>query len=298
MKMRSETEMFHLILSVAEKDERIRAVYLEGSRTNSNVPKDIFQDYDFVYLVTETVSFITNFSWIDVFGERLYMQLPEELDKISGQPYDFDNRYGYLIQLADGNRIDFHLQTYDLCLKEIAREGLIEILLDKDNLLPSIPPSNDHFYWVKKPTQNLYHRCCNEFWWVMNNVAKGLWREEITYVMDMINFYLRVELEEMITWYAGTLTGFRRSMGKCNKYLNKYLPTEMWDAFLLTYPRGDVSEIWDSVFVMCGLFEKSASLVGRYFGFKEDTKEAANSLRFLNSVKRLPKDAKEITLAD
>ena len=44
--MRSSTEMFALILKKAQTDPRIRAVYLEGSRVNPSVPKDIFQDYE------------------------------------------------------------------------------------------------------------------------------------------------------------------------------------------------------------------------------------------------------------
>ena len=55
--MRTEKEMFDLLISIAQSDERIRAVYLNGSRTNPNVPKDIFQDYDVVYVVTETKPF-------------------------------------------------------------------------------------------------------------------------------------------------------------------------------------------------------------------------------------------------
>lgn len=43
--MRSEKEMLDLIISVANDDHRIRAAYLEGSRTNPNVPKDMFQEY-------------------------------------------------------------------------------------------------------------------------------------------------------------------------------------------------------------------------------------------------------------
>ncbi len=39
--MRSEREMFDVILHVAKEDKRIRAVYMNGSRTNPNVPKDI-----------------------------------------------------------------------------------------------------------------------------------------------------------------------------------------------------------------------------------------------------------------
>ena len=59
--MRTEKEMFDLLISIAQSDERIRAVYLNGSRTNPNVPKDIFQDYDVVYVVTETKPFMLNY---------------------------------------------------------------------------------------------------------------------------------------------------------------------------------------------------------------------------------------------
>lgn len=67
--MRTEKEMFDLILSVANNDERIRAVYMNGSRANPNVVKDIYQDYDIVYVVTETKWFLENKNWISVFGD-------------------------------------------------------------------------------------------------------------------------------------------------------------------------------------------------------------------------------------
>jgi len=37
--MRSEKEIYQLILSVAKKDERIRAVVLNGSRANDIYPR-------------------------------------------------------------------------------------------------------------------------------------------------------------------------------------------------------------------------------------------------------------------
>ncbi|KJR46257.1 hypothetical protein UF75_3343 [Desulfosporosinus sp. I2] len=49
--------MFDSILNIAHKDERIHAVLLSGSRINLNAIKDIFQDYDIVYVVKETKSF-------------------------------------------------------------------------------------------------------------------------------------------------------------------------------------------------------------------------------------------------
>ncbi len=52
--MCSEEETYGLIMDIAKADERILAVYMNGSRTNPNVPKDLFQDYDIVYVVKET----------------------------------------------------------------------------------------------------------------------------------------------------------------------------------------------------------------------------------------------------
>ena len=74
--MRNEREMFDLILHVAKGDERVRGAWLNGSRANPNVPKDRWQDYDIVYLVKAMDSFLADHSWIDVFGERLMLQMP------------------------------------------------------------------------------------------------------------------------------------------------------------------------------------------------------------------------------
>ena len=98
--MRSEKEMIDLILDTARKDERIRAVYMNGSRTNPNAPKDLFQDYDIVYVVRETLPFIKDTTWIDRFGERLYMQLPEQ--NIETGKTQLNHQ---LLLIGDGNQL-------------------------------------------------------------------------------------------------------------------------------------------------------------------------------------------------
>jgi aminoglycoside 6-adenylyltransferase len=77
--MRTEQEMFDLILQTARDDERIRGVILEGSRANPNAPKDNLQDYDVVYIVTEMVSFVDDPAWVQCFGELLILQMPETM---------------------------------------------------------------------------------------------------------------------------------------------------------------------------------------------------------------------------
>ena len=72
--MRSDQEIMELILHRAQSDPRILAAYLKGSRTNPNVPKDIYQDFDLMYVVTETESFRANPSWLEEFGPIILKQ--------------------------------------------------------------------------------------------------------------------------------------------------------------------------------------------------------------------------------
>ena len=186
--MRSEEEIMNLILNTAKNDERVRAVYMEGSRVNKNAPKDMFQDYDIVYVVKETKSFIDNKNWINIFGKILFMQYPDENIMYES---DKENNYGYLMQFEDGNRIDLHVSTLNYVLDKLKEDKLYKVLLDKDNCLPKNEKLVSDKYIVKKPKSKEFLCVCNEFWWCLDNVAKGLFREEITYVMDMINYNVR-----------------------------------------------------------------------------------------------------------
>lgn len=195
--------MMDLILNTAKNDKRIRAVYMNGSRTNPNAPKDIFQDYDIVYVVTEIASFIKNKKWLHQFGDLLMMQEPDRNDQSRGSEMIFDRSYGFLMLFSDGNRIDLHIQTNEVMLEEYTNDKLTVSLLDKDNCLPPISPATDVDYYVHKPTEVMFSSCCNNFWWCLQNVAKGIWRDELPYAMQMFEYVIRAELDEMVSWWIG-----------------------------------------------------------------------------------------------
>ena len=289
--MRNESEMFDLILNTAREDSRILAVYMNGSRTNKNAAKDIFQDYDIVYVVEALEPFISDRSWIDRFGEQLYMQYPDEFP---GKPEKNIEFYGWLMQFKDGNRLDLHVETVAHAVENITKDSLCEILMDKAGVLPPMAPSTDQDYWIQCPTKEQFLCSCNEFWWCLNNVAKGLWREEMTYVQDMVNHIIRKELLKMLSWKVGIMTDFSVSIGKSGKYINRWLTEVEWQEYLSTYFSADIEEGWDAVIRMCHLFEKTARYVGDKLGYEYQEIEGENSLSFLEHVRKLPKDAKEI----
>ena len=284
--MRTENEIYDLILKIAKSDTRIKAVYMNGSRTNEMVPKDILQDYDIVYVVDDTKSFIEDNDWPGLFGEILYMQYPDENPYY---PSDKQNSYGYLMQFADGTRIDLIVQSVNYALQHIRDDKLCKILLDKANILPEIEAATDCQYWVKKPTKEQYLAVCNEFWWCTNNIAKGLWREELPYVQDMTNYNVRTQLITMLNWKVGILTDWSVSTGKSTKYLYKWLSDKEWNLFLSTYFDCNVDHAWQSVFEMCKLFEDVARYVGEKLGWEYNEKEGNAAYSFLENIHQLPK---------
>ena len=281
--MRNSTQIFELIKKVANDDERILAVYMNGSRVNPNVPKDEYQDYDVVFVTSDTKPFINNKEFILKFGNLSYMQLPDESPFF---PNDKENSYGYLVQFDDGVRIDLTIQSVKYALEHIKDDTLCKILLDKKSILPEIPESSDLIYWVQKPSEEEFKACCNEFWWCSNNLAKGLARKEILYVQDMTNFVVRKELEKMLGWKVGIKTNFSVSVGKSSKYISNWLSKEEYDEYLKTYFSCDILEAKKSIFLMCDLFDKVAREVSQKLNFEYDeieAKNAGNHLKKLNS---------------
>lgn len=285
--------MMNAIKTVAQNDEGIRAVYMNGSRTNPRAPKDIFQDYDIVYVVTDLAPYLTNPQWIDIFGKRLMIQEPDKLDKQIGIPVNL-NSYGYLMLFQDGNRIDLRLQTIEEMLHTYKADSLTVPVLDKDHILPTIPPSSDKDYHVRQPTEADYYACTNNFWWCLQNVAKGIWREEMPYAKQMFELVIRPCLDQMVAWWIGCRHDFQVAPGKMGKYFSTYLPSDYWQLYKATYSGSSNQEFWDSIFTACKLFRLLALHVATQLGFTYKKEEETAMLHFLHAVKELPADAKTI----
>jgi aminoglycoside 6-adenylyltransferase len=288
--MRSEQEMMELILGLAKNDERIRAVVMNGSRANPFAPKDIFQDYDIVYVVRDVAPFKHDQTFLAQFGKLMILQRPNDMNDT---PHDDSEPYAFLMQFADGNRIDLTLWPLSK-LSELSEDSQSILLLDKDNIIKPFLPASDKDYLPYPPTAKQFADCCNEFWWVSTYAAKGLWREEITYAKEMQDGYMRAQLMKMLEWYIGIQTDFAKSPGKNGKYFKQYVESELWNMLLMTYSDADYQKTWDALETMCELFRVVAKKVAEHFGFEYVTIEDENVTAHLKHVRVLSKDAKEI----
>ncbi|ENQ3112247.1 aminoglycoside 6-adenylyltransferase [Bacillus sp. GKis3/1] len=289
--MRTEKEMLDLIINTAKEDERIRAVIMNGSRVNPHVKRDCFQDYDIMYVVKDIQSFTSNHNWIHRFGEIMIVQMPEEMSLV---PPDGDGKFPYLMQFMDGNRIDLTLVPVELINNFVGQDSLSKLLLDKDNCIEEFPPASDKDYLIKKPTEKEFLGCCNEFWWCSTNVAKGLWREELSYVKGMLEGPVRDMLIVMLEWHIGMKTDFTVNTGKFGKHFEQYIEKDMWVQFKRTFSNAEYENIWESFFVMGDLFREVANEIANTYGYRYPQDDDDKVTNYLKHVKALPKDSTSI----
>jgi aminoglycoside 6-adenylyltransferase len=279
--MRSDADMLELILETARIDPRIRAVMLNGSRANPAAAKDVFQDFDIVYLVTEMDSFKADQDWVDRFGERMVMQLPDDF-----APLPPPDQYAYLIQFVDGHRLDLTLKV-----GHFETDSLSVLLLDKDGTVPLPAPPNEADYLPEMPTAKAFFECCNEFWWVAPYVAKGLWRSEPIFAFQHINI-LRDQLVRMLEWHIGIRTDFQQSPGKLGKHFRRLLSMDHWTQLQKTFADADVERTWDAMFILMDLFAEVALEVAQHFRFEYPHEDDWKVRLHLEHVRRLPKEAR------
>ena len=291
MKTRTEKEMIGLIIGFAQNDDRIRAVLMNGSRVNPNATKDIFQDYDIVNLVTDVEPFKDENYILSHFGETIIIQKPE--DMIYPPPVG-DGRYNYNMQFLDGNRIDLSFFNMNR-INELIKDSLTKVLLDKDHIIPSLLDPSESSYLIRKPTEKLFNDCCDEFIFGLgSHIPKTIWRKELPLLKTYIDIVLRKPLIKMLEWHIGIKTGFKTSVGKAGRHLQKYLEPEIWKEFKQTYTDSDYDNIWNSLFLFYKLFKTTAESVAKEYGFQFPEEAGESALGFLRHVKELAEDAKVI----
>lgn len=282
--MRTSEEMFTLFKNIAETDERIRVMTLEGSRVNPNVTPDIWQDYDITFLVTDVESFKQSDDWLSVFGDHLFMQKPEAMELF---PADMPNGwFSYLMLFSDGVKIDLTLVPLESMDEYFAQDPLIQVLLDKDSICPQIPAPSDERFWIQKPSEACVNDCANEFLFVSTYVAKGLLREELLFATWHFEQILHVELQRMLEYLSGSRKGFPLNTGKRNKWLMQFLTKQECTQFLTCYNLEDIDAVWNALYTAMQLFENSMREVCSTLGYeyKNDVEKIRNYIEILKNL--------------
>ena len=271
--MRTETEMFDLILQTA-KSLKVEAVAMSGSRTDTKALKDEFQDYDVVYVVDDLDNLTSNLAWLDQFGTRIIEQ-----HNILG------NRRLYLMLFEDGNRIDLTLCPKDHIQEWVESEADFTVLDDPQGLFESYTPTPER-YWTTPASAIDFDKSCNEFWWVSAYVVKGISRNHLVYATDHLYGICQQELLKLLAWQVAEDKG-TVDVGKNYKYLFQYLPAEKEKEFTALLAFSDQKKLIKSLYATLDFFHKEAQAFSRKTGFPYDRETAEKMIEYAKENLRL-----------
>jgi len=279
--MRTEQEMMELILGTAREDERIRAVIMNGSRVANELFRDCFQDYDIIYLVTDFEYFSEHHEWIDRFGERIILEMPAYKDL---EPEEYNGIFNYQMLFRDGNRLDLTFAGTEKAAERVENDPVGRVLLDKDNILKGVTWQGAGRYLAKAPTKREFENSCNSFWWILQNIAKGLKRRELPYAMRMLEI-AREDVDKMISWYIGYRHEYQVSPGKMGKYFERYLEHQLWTQYTATFPECNEKAIWEALFQACDLYRYLAEALAEHHAYEYPQEEDRAMVGYLEKVR-------------
>lgn len=162
--------------------------------------------------------------------------------------------FHYVADYENLIKIDLTLLPLEELGNYLNDDKLIKIILDKDGRIQQAVVPTDMDYHIRKPSAREYDDCCNEFWNTTTYVVKGLCRKEILFAIDHFNQIVRHELLRMISWKVGIETGFKLSVGKNYKFIERYISEDLWEKLLSTYRMDSYENIWEALFLCHQLF--------------------------------------------
>jgi len=213
--------------------------------------------------------------------------LPDEM-LVGKKGPEKGEKFALLMLFTDGNRIDLTLLPKNEIRPNYKADSLTIVWLDKDNMFSDTGLPDDSDYLVKQPTEKEFLDTCNEFWWVCTYVAKGLARNEIIYSKDMLETVVRPMFMSVISWHIGMATNFSVSVGKSGKFINRFLPPNLYKRILQTYSDHTLKNNWKSLFLMTEIFGQLARAVSGHLKFTYLITEEENVVTYLNQLYKEP----------
>jgi aminoglycoside 6-adenylyltransferase len=85
--------------------------------------------------------------------------------------------------------------------------------------------------------------------------------------------------------------GWQVSTGKFGKWLQRYLPEDIWQDYAKTYAGGGDEETWQALFELLRLTRRVGQEVAGHLGYAYPLEDDRRMNAYLWTVRALPKDA-------
>lgn len=288
--------MINHIVEWGTRLDSIRTLILTSSRATPLGTVDIFSDFDVIIVATDIKPFYETRDWLEEFGTVLALYR----DPLSDQDGVLSS--GYVIQFEDGLKIDFTLWQVDQLKRIVAAPELppefdagYRVLLDKDALTAILKPPTYKAYIPTPPTEARYQEAVETFFLDTTYVAKFLWRDDIVAAKHLLDHFIKQEhLLPMLEWHIEIEHGWSVKTGLYGQRLKRWLRSDLWEMLECTYANADIDANWEALLQTIRLYHVVAVEVGEKLKFEYPHDLEQRTLRYLQTVKTLDRQAQSI----
>ncbi len=285
--MRNEKQVLAEILQFVKEDCNMETAVLNGSRVNPNAPGDFMQDYDvrvYVKDLSAAYQYKTDRSWIRRFGDLVMLQ----------QNNFEEGSFIFLLQYKDSVRIDLSFQDIRELEKELSEDSLSWVILYKNDNVKVLSEPNDSTYFVKHPGETKWNETLNELWWLQGYIAKELWRHEIPFAKKLYDVYFMDCLRQLLIWYVSIDKDWKINVGKCGKWLGRFLPENLYEEYISFYSGADYEEQWDKLLRVGSFIRKTGQNLAMKLGYQYPLSDDMNVSEYIRKIHLLPKNAESL----
>ena len=266
------------LLAFAAQDANIVAAVLNGSRVDEGAPKDILNDFDIAFYVS------------DLAAARKYMQT-SDFEAIFGkiaisQQNEFEAGFINMMQFKNALRLDLSFHHIDTLAARVAKDSLSVLFYCADGAVAPFAAPSDASYRTKLPTHKQWDETLNEIFWLQPYVAKALWRDEQLLACRYFYEYLMPQVVTVLMWRTVHEHG-EVNTGALGKRLNTLAPPALYNELMALYAQKDM---WRALFAVDELVNKTVAPLAANLGFEYPARDEFNANEYIHFIKDLPRE--------
>lgn len=257
-----ETSLIDKIVALANADDQIRAVILEGSLA-AGFQVDELSDYDVNIFARSCEHYLDDDIWMEAIGAVLLYQKEEFQFYEAVVPTR-------LVLFQNHQRVDFSFWAIDLLADLLRGDKVYEsyqvgyrVLVDKDGLAGQLKPPTGVGFIILPPDRDEFLQTIYDFWFEAYCVAKYLARRDIWFAKLIENRYIKDHLFRMVLWDHQANRSWQPDpvLHTEGKRFERWASPQLVEEISRCFSVYDAGATWESLSAMVGLFNRLARKV-------------------------------------
>ncbi|MBE5960973.1 MAG: hypothetical protein E7256_06235 [Lachnospiraceae bacterium] len=256
--------LFDKIKVFAQKEERIRAMVLFGSRARKEKSFDEYSDYDIIFFVSDENYFLKTDGWLKNIAEYKISFVEPTAARGFERRIFFDNAMD--MDFIFYNVKDVEKITQSSIIQSWYARG-VEVIVDKigyQMLMQNMVPVHATY---QKPTVDEFENLVHTFWFHAIWAEKKLLRGEIWAAKNCIDGYMKTLLREMLEYRKKSQQGLNFDTWHDGRFIDEWLEPEVKSALNHAYGKYERTNLETAMEKTMNLFSTAAKQAAKNWGY-------------------------------